>query len=527
MQATLPALIRSLHDAAFYPHPVTGIELVETHISWVLLTGSYVYKIKKPVDLGFLDFTTLELRRHYCEEELRLNRRFAASLYLDVVRITGTPEAPRFDGDGDAFEYAVQMAQFEPSARFDRLLEAGRLNAELLEHLARVLADFHAGADRAHPGDGYGSPEAILHPARENFAQIKLPTALPAERSLLDELAQWSENAHARLEPCFTQRLAGGSVRECHGDLHLANIALHEGRPTPFDCLEFDPKLRWIDVMCEIAFLVMDLEAHGRGDLALRFLNEYLHYTGDYEGLEVLRYYRVYRAMVRAKIENIRLRQQQADTTAAWDTLLGYLRLARACTGTMPGAVVITHGLSGSGKTTLSRRLLAPCGLIRLRSDVERKRLAGYRPDERTRSPIGGGVYTHAAGERTYRRLEELTTAIVAAGFPALVDATFLQRAQRDAFRALAARLGVPFLILDFEAEESLLRARLQGRKAGSDASEADLAVLARQLLTREPLAPDELGVTLRIDAGGEPDYSALATAIRLRIAAPPATPAN
>lgn len=523
MQSELPVLIRSLHSAAPYPHPVSAIELVETHISWVLLTGSYAYKIKKPVDLGFLDFTTLERRRHYCEEELRLNRRFAAALYLDLVPITGSPEAPRLDDGGETFEYAVKMVQFEPTARFDRLLAAGRLSAELLERLAQVLAEFHAGAARAAPGDGYGSPEAILRPARENFAQIELPAAFTGERAALVELKQWSERAYQRLAPRFAQRQSAGFVRECHGDLHLANVTLHEGRPTPFDCLEFDPQLRWIDVMSEIAFLIMDLDAHGRGDLALRFLNEYLHHSGDYEGLDVLRYYGVYRAMVRAKIESIRLRQQKADSAAAYDPLLGYLKLARAYTSAAPGAVLIAHGLSGSGKTTLSRHLLAPCGLVRVRSDVERKRLAGYRPDERTRSPIGGGVYTQTAGERTYRRLEELATAIVTAGFPALVDATFLQRAQRDAFRALAARLQVPFLILDFRAEETLLRERLHGRKAGSDASEADLAVLARQLLTQEPLAEDELDATMAIDAAGEPDFPALAAAIRARINAPPA----
>ncbi|MDR2877451.1 MAG: AAA family ATPase [Chromatiales bacterium] len=529
MQTQLPVLIRALHDPARYPHPTRGVELIETHISWVLLTGPYAYKIKKPVDLGFLDFTTLALRRHYCEEELRLNRRFAAALYLDVVAITGNANAPCISSastEGEAIEYAVKMIQFEPEMRFDRLLSAGKLSTALLERLAEILAARHTEARRAESDEGYGTPEAIDAPARANFAHITLPPSFTTERHMLAELAQWSETTHTRLTPRFMQRLDDGFVRACHGDLHLANITLYGDEPTPFDCLEFDPALSTIDVMNEIAFLLMDLDRHHCCDLGLRFLNEYLHHSGDYEGLEVLRFYQVYRAMVRAKVESIRLSQISAATDTekyagedkVWSDLRGYIRLAHAYTRKAPVALLVTHGLSGSGKTTLSRELLAPCGLVRVRSDVERKRLAGFRPEERTGSATGGGVYTASASARTYQRLEDIASMIIAAGFPALVDATFLQRAQRDNFRALAAKLGVPFLLLDFHAEEALLRARLQARKAGSDASEAGNAVLDQQLRTQETLAPDELARALHIDAGAEIDYAALIATIRARI---------
>lgn len=518
MNAQDPSLIRALQDAALYDHPVAGFCVIETHISWVLLTGPYAYKIKKAVDLGFLDFSTLEKRRFYCEEELRLNRRLAPALYRDVVAITGSPGHPALNGAGAPLEYAVRMAQFDPAAQFDRLLAAGRLTPELLTRFAGGLARFHAEIARATADDGYGTPAAVIEPAEENFAQIALPPGFMAEAARLRELRDACAQASERLRPLFERRKAGGFVRECHGDLHLGNITLHDGEPLAFDCLEFSDRLRWIDVMSEVAFLAMDLDARGRGDLGLHFLNDYLHHSGDYEGLALLRYYQSYRALVRAKVEGIRLGQTGPAEPAAYDVLRGYLRLAGAYARPRPCALVITRGLSGSGKTTHSDALLAACGMIRARSDVERKRLFGHAPGARTRSEVDTGLYTREAGERTYRRLEELAAAIVGAGYTALIDATFLKTAQRAPFRALAARLGVPFLILDFQAAEPLLRARIEARaRAGHDASEATLAVLARQLETREALTADERAAAITIDTGAPVDAAAIAGEINRR----------
>ena len=520
MNAQDPSLIPALQDAALYDHPVADFRVVETHISWVLLTGPYAYKIKKAVDLGFLDFSTLELRRYYCEEELRLNRRLAPELYRAVVPITGTAQRPRLGGAGAPIEYAVKMVQFDPAAQFDRLLAAGRLTPELLARFAAGLARFHAAIARARADDPYGTPAAVAAPVEENFAQIDLPPALATETATLRELHDWCAAAHTRLSPRFERRKAEGFVRECHGDLHLGNITLHEGAPLAFDCLEFNDRLRWIDVMSEVAFLVMDLDEHGRGDLGLRFLNEYLHHAGDYAGLALLRYYQVYRALVRAKVEYIRRRQTGAADAAAWDGLRAYIRLARGYIRPRPRALVITRGLSGSGKTTHSAGLLARCGMIRVRSDVERKRLYGLSPEARTRSELDAGLYTREAGERTYRRLEELAAAIVEAGFTALIDATFLKAAQRAPFRALAARLGVPFLILDFQAAEARLRERVGARaRAGRDASEATLAVLERQLENQEALAEDERAAAIAIDTSQPVDGAAIAMEINRRIA--------
>lgn len=513
-----PALIRALQNAARYPHPVTGIELIETHISWVLLTGTYAYKIKKPVNLGFLDFTGLERRRHFCEEELRLNRRLAPALYLGLVRICGSEDAPVLDGPGPVLEYAVKMLQFDPSAQFDRLLADDRLGTPLIERLAAVLARFHATAERMRTNDPYGDAQSIIGPARDNFAAITLPPAFATERQALETLAAWTETTWTQLAPSCAQRKADGRVRECHGDLHLANITLHEGEPTPFDCLEFDPGLSRIDVMSEVAFLTMDLDAHERPDLAHAFLNDYLHHTGDYEGLEVLRFYQVYRALVRAKIASIRAGQRGEAATDEYRALAGYVALADGYARRRRGALIISHGLSGSGKTTLSRHLLAPCRLIRIRSDVERKRLAGYAAEARTRSDVGSGIYTPEAGERTYRRLEALAEIAVTAGFNVLVDATFLRAAEREAFRALASRLDTAFVILHFDAPEEVLHQRIRQRLAGSDASEADAAVLVHQLATQDPLTEDELSMTVRVDAAGVPDIAGVTGKLREKV---------
>ncbi|MGE3481771.1 MAG: AAA family ATPase, partial [Gammaproteobacteria bacterium] len=499
-----PSLIQALQDPALYDHPVAGLRVIETHISWVLLTGPYAYKIKKAVDLGFLDFSTLDRRRFYCEEELRLNRRLAPALYRAVVPITGTAQRPRLGGAGAPIEYAVQMVQFDPAAQFDRLLAAGRLTPEQLAGFAAGLARFHAGIARAQADDPYGTPAAVAAPVEENFAQIRLPPSLAAEGGMLRELRDWSTRSHTHLQPLLARRKAEGFIRECHGDLHLGNITLYQGEPLAFDCLEFNDRLRWIDVMSEIAFLVMDLDQHGRSDLGLRFLNEYLHHSGDYAGLALLRYYRVYRALVRAKVEGIRLRQTGAAEPAARDGLRGYIRLARDYTRPRPRALVITRGLSGAGKTVHSAALLAPCGMIRVRSDVERKRLFGYAPGARSRSGLDAGLYSRDAGVRTYDHLAGLASAIIEAGFTALVDATFLKQAQREQFRALAARLRVPFMILDFQATEANLRKRVSARaQAGRDASEATLAVLQRQLEGQEALTADERAAAIVIDTGG------------------------
>jgi hypothetical protein len=505
MNDTLPTLIASLRDPARYPHAVRQIDVIETHISWVVLAGEFAYKIKKPVNLGFLDFSSLDKRRFYCEEELRLNRRLAPGLYLDVVAITGTAEQPVFNGAGEAIEYAVRMTRFPQEALLDRLLEQGALTPQHIDALAAEIAAFHGTVAVAGADSPFGAPQRVLTPAIENFRQIRALPDSHADLAALDALQAWTEGRYSALEQTLARRKRDGFVRECHGDLHLGNVALIDGRITLFDCMEFSENLRWIDVMSEIAFLVMDLLDRGRVDLAYRALNAWLEATGDYAGLAVLRFYLVYRAMVRAKVNAIRAAQaglQPDERASVMERYRGYIRLAQGFAAESRPLLAITHGLSGSGKTTATQLLLESIGAVRIRSDVERRRLFGLAAHERSRSGVASGLYGADATGLTYRHLETLAGAIVRAGFPAIVDAAFLQRAQRDGFRQLANTLGVPFAILDFPADEATLRQRIAARMAqGRDASEADLAVLEHQFATEQPLAADEIPLTIDVAA--------------------------
>ncbi|MFN3397284.1 MAG: AAA family ATPase [Sulfurimicrobium sp.] len=498
------ALIRALRNPARYDHVADGVELIETHISWVLLSGAYAYKIKKAVDLGFLDFSTLEKRRFFCDEELRLNRRLAPQLYLDVVPISGTPSEPKLNGAGPVIEYAVKMLRFPQDALLDRMLAEGKLMPAQVDALAREVARFHALIS-AVPPPGLGTPDAVQQPVRENFAQLtERMSELPQDASLL-ALRQWSEEEFARRRAAFAARREHGFVRECHGDLHLGNMAWIDDRPTLFDCIEFNPALRWIDVINDMAFAVMDLHDRGRPDLAQRFLNTYLEQTGDFGGLRLLPYYQCYRAMVRAKVNSIRAGQTgltAEQQRAAREQIGAYLHLAAILIRPARPWLLITHGYSGSGKTTATQLLLEQTRAIRLRSDVERKRLFGLAPQARSQSGIDQGLYAPDAHIRTYRRLEELAREVLQAGFPAIVDAAFLKRAERDAFRALALELGIPFIILEMRATEDTLRQRVVRREqVGRDASEATLQVLESQLRGAENITPAERGWTATVNS--------------------------
>ncbi len=497
-------LVEALARSAALGGAVGSVELLETHISYVLLTGAHAYKIKKAVDFGFLDFTTLGARRFFCEEELRLNRRLAPTLYLGVVPISGSIDAPVAGGSGRAIEYAVKMREFPQEALASRLLARGEFGAAEIDALAAQVAGFHGEIAVAVPDGTFGAPDGILRLAQQNFAQIAPLLSTGTERDELEDVRVWTEREHAtRCDP-FERRRRSGFVRECHGDLHLNNIVRIDGELVIFDGIEFNAEMRWIDVMSEVAFTVMDLEDRARVDLAHRFRNAYLEATGDYGGLAVLPFYLAYRAVVRAKIA--RLRAAQLGAGAAKEASLlefrGYLALARGYTRQRRPALVITSGLSGCGKSAISQILVETIGAVRVRSDVERKRMHGVAADGRCDSDVGGSIYASAPTRATYDRLIDLARDIVDAGYVAIVDATFLLRAQRESFQALAGELNVPFAILALDASEATLRERIVRRgAAGGDASDADLAVLAHQIATREALTVEERSFAIFHDA--------------------------
>ena len=485
------------------------VRLVETHISWVLLAASMAYKLKKPVQLAFLDFTTLAARRHFCEEEVRLNRRLAPALYLDVVDVCDGPQGLTFCGVGPALDVAVRMRRFPDGALWSEMLAEGTLGSCHIDALAQRLADFHRDAAVAPTGGVLGSAASHQKVTQGFIEAIDAIDAIEAGRRTegtpspaIDwpALRAWLARQQKVLAPLWAARLHAGHVRECHGDLHLANVVQLAGEATAFDAIEFDAELRWIDVLDDIAFLAMDLLANGRRDLAFRFINAYLAASGDYDGLPVLRHGMVCRALVRARV--MAIGETQGVHSAARCGAQDYLALAAALACSADARLAITHGLPGSGKSFTAQGVVEAAGAIGVRSDVERKRLFGLGALQSSQGHVPGGIYEQAATERTYSRLREIATVALAAGWPLVVDAAFLLRSERAAFAALAASLSVPFSIFDCQAELPLLRQRIVRRQlGGGDASEADVSVLDRLTAVKEPLGVSEQALAIVIDA--------------------------
>ncbi|PKM12633.1 MAG: aminoglycoside phosphotransferase [Gammaproteobacteria bacterium HGW-Gammaproteobacteria-3] len=487
---------------------------METHISWVLLAGRHAYKIKKPVDFGFLDFSTLEKRHFYCLEEVRLNRRLAEVLYLDVIPITGSDRLPQFGGPGTVIEYAVKMQRFQPGRLLSECAEKGLLGTSEIDQIAGLMSRFHQTADVAAPSSPYGKAEDIKYWAEDNFNAV-IPL-LNNDKALqrVRRIAQWSRNEGLQKSAIMRKRKQQGFIREGHGDLHLANMTLIDGRVTVFDCLEFNPQLRWIDVINDLAFVIMDLACRNLAPYGYRLLNGYLQQTGDYAGLGLLRYYLVYRAMVRAKVALLRARQTSDSSESGYGEYAGYISLAEDYIRPLRPRLIITHGVSGSGKSFFAGALAESLGAIQLRSDVERKRLFGFKPLEDSRAK-GIDIYTPEAGRKTFRRLAELAESILGAGFTVIVDATFIRAGQRSDFYRIAQACNVPFLILDFRASEPELQRRLAVRqRSGNDASEATENIMRQQLQAFEPLTDEEKKRALTVDTENEKALALLLAAL-------------
>ena len=504
--------IEGLLNPDFYDHPVVRVELVETHISWVFLAGDFAYKVKKPVNFGFLDFSTLQKRQHFCEEELRLNRRIAPQLYLAVVAFGGDPENPTLNAT-PVLDYAVKMKRFPQDAQLDRMLAAGQLTADHMDQFAVYIAAIHQRIAAAEAKMPYGSPQAVIEPVLQNFRQIRSLLSDQSMLKQLDQLEDWSRALYVRLMDLLTQRKATGLVRECHGDVHLGNMAWFNDEPLLFDCIEFNANLHWIDTMNDIAFLIMDLDDRGERVLAWRFLNGYLRKTGDYTGLPLLAFYKVYRALVRAKVICLRLSQSglsREERDLDRKLLSSYLALAGSYTADQQPLLIITHGFSGSGKTSFVTQLAPLCGAVSIHSDLERKRLHQLAAEENSHSPVAGGIYSVSAGLETYARLYALAEVQLRAGISVIVDATFIKKAARDQFIQLAKSHLVPLLILDFPLAEHQLEKRLEARaNQGGSVSEATAEVLAYQLAHEDPLSGVELEKLITVYPQSEPEQIA------------------
>ncbi|NNF66313.1 MAG: AAA family ATPase, partial [Gammaproteobacteria bacterium] len=491
----LPPLIQALCRPEAWPHPVDTVRVIETHSAWVLLTGRYAYKIKRPVQLGFTDFSTLAKRRSACEQELQLNRRHASALYDSIVKICGEESEPVVldidNEDGTAIEYAVKMREFQQSQQLDRQLLAGQIDFGDMDELAAMVAELHISAPASPPDSLYGSVEHITQPALRIFDDLEPLIDDSADLLTIDKLREWTSTRAEQLAPVMTRRKQDHFVRECHGDMHLSNIAAFEGKFVPFDCIEFDADLRWRDVMSEVAFLTMDLAARKRIDLAWRFLNRYLELSGDYGGATMLRFYIVFATMARARVAAIRAEQTPPGTELYAEIARAYrMHLALAETAVRPRTpvIILTMGASGSGKAWLTSRLLSALPAIRIRSDIERRRLHGIGETQKNEADIAKGIYSEQLSREIYEYLRDRTQDIITARLDVIIDATFLRREQRELFYELGNQNNCPVVILDCHAEDRVLRDRIRQRKwDGADGSEIDEAVLKFQQKSLEP----------------------------------------
>ncbi len=463
---------------------------LQTHISHVFLAGDSAYKIKKPVNFGFLDFTDRAQRLFFCAEEIRLNRRLAPELYLGVV---GLDAAGQITAQADAtVEPMIHMRRFDQADRLDHYAQTHGLDDALIDELADQIHQFHQIAAVAPTASHFGTPETVYFPINQNFEQIRGFLTEDTDQNQIDRIEAASEAAFLNLQPTLVGRKQNGHVRECHGDMHLGNIARIQDAVVIFDGIEFNEDFRWSDTASDLAFLLMDLTDRTFFGAARRLLNTYLEASGDYAALPLIRFYQAYRAMVRAKIALFELRPDMtsAEQAAQWSTFRRYATLAENVLTEHNPALWITVGFSGSGKSLAALELVQALGAVRVRSDAQRLRLYPERGDR----------YSAQANEFIYAQLARIARIGLEAGWPMVVDATFLKGAQRAAFAEIADELACPFHMLFIECAAPTLRRYLRERTAaGKDISEANEEVLEMQLQQLQPLTAAERAYTFRL----------------------------
>ena len=523
-----PPLIQALLRPEAYPHPVQTVELIETHISWVLLTGAFAYKLKKPINLGFVQAATLQQRLHYCHEEVRLNRRLAASLYRGVVAVVGPVEQARVlespnPPQGQAMlEAAVKMRQFPPDQLLSSALAHQTVRAEAVTNLAWSLGRFHQQAPGTNPEQPFGTAPQVVEPVTTNLAVLDRLVSDPVQLDQLQQHRRWTQAQHHNLWSRFEERHQDGEIRECHGDLHCGNIRLTpQGELEVFDAIDFNPNLRWIDPISEMAFLVMDLQIHNARPLAITTLNTWLECTGSYAGMDLWPWYHAYRAMVRAKVSALQMEQSTTPVTTQRlrQELALYLQTASQNEAPPTGGLVLMHGLSGSGKSTLSAQLCSSLEAVRIRSDRERRR--AFEPSGLTPAAFSGDPYRAEISRWLFdQQLPKLTERCLMSGYAVIVDATFLRRRERQTMLNLAARLHRQTAIVHCSCSDITAQSRLSQRaQRGDDPSEADFKVRQQQHNWLEPLTADERLRT--VTANESTPLAAVQTAVQQLLKSP------
>ncbi len=499
-----PALPDDLRRPEAYPWRPDSVDLIETHISWVFLAGDRVVKIKRPVRLDFVDQSTPELRRAICADEVRLNRRLTDGVYLGVVPITRATAGFEVDGGGEAVEWATLMRRLPAQRMLDALIAAGDVPDGLADRLADRLVPFHRDALPC-PGDPAARAAEATAVMTENLDEL---AALMRGRPFATELEIIAGAARAFIDANgdrLLDRAREGWIRDGHGDLRAEHICL-DGGVQVFDCVEFSEAIRCADVGSDLAFLLMDLDRLGV-DAAVgeRLVARYREAGIDLPA-DVLALYRVHRALVRAKVNAIRMAESdEDDDTAMLADVASYLHTAARDAIACAPAVIAMTGLSGTGKSTVATALARALGAAHVRSDVVRKALAGV--DGAATDAWRAGIYAEDVTAATYERMIALGREAVIAGRPAVLDATFLDARWREAAAAMAREAGVPFLLAETVTDADVLERRLEARaRAGSDPSDADVAVMRKQreMLASGPAGAPAGSLAARIDTTPE-----------------------
>lgn len=473
-----------------------GLELRETHISWVFLGETDVWKVKKPVDLGFLDFSTLDKRREACDTEVRLNRRLAPNVYLGVVPVSRHDSGElHFDDEGDVVDWAVHMARLSDEDRADERLSADRLTDGHIESVAARLARFHDECESSQKTARFGSVDVIRDNVRENFEQAS-PTILDyISREQAREIESWQKRFLRERSPTFESRIRAGRIRDGHGDLRLEHVYLdEEGNVTIIDCIEFNERFRYADVCADVVFLAMDLAHSGRVDLAERFLALYARDSNDFDLYPLVDFYESYRAFVRGKIAAMLASNPEIEAEvrerARRDARRYYLlALASERRPLLPPALVAVGGVIASGKSTIASRLGAELAVPVIDADRTRKFLAGVAPTESLPEGAWQGVYSEEFSEKTYRELRRRARSVLMTKRPVVLDASFRASRHRAEVRSLARELGVPFAFVECRPDAEVCRERLRHREGG--VSDGRLEIFDDFLAEWEPV--DEL----------------------------------
>jgi hypothetical protein len=485
----LPELVKALLEAKAYPEATKQIELVQTQMSFVFLTDDCAYKVKKPVNLGFLDYTTLEKRHFYCQKEIELNRRLCPEVYLGVVPITKDRNNIFVEGKGEVIEHAVKMRRLPHEAMMDVLLAKNQVSPEMLTAVAQKLAEFHQRAETNANISAFGDIKVITQNTDENFSQTEKYIGKTISPGTLQRIKAYAEGFIETNTSLFNKRVADGRIRDCHGDVHAAHICFTDGICI-YDCIEFNDRFRYCDVASEVAFLAMDLDHYGRADLSHSFVNAYIDKSKDRELGKLLNFYKCYRAYVRGKVESFKLDDPYIapdEKRQALEIASSYFDLAHAYTGSRP-TLLITTGLVGTGKTVLAQALAKRLGLVVISSDVTRKKLASIPLTEHHFDEFDTGIYSPEFSGKTYDKMFSETKHILGEGGSVILDASFIKAEERLKAKRLAEEMGADFFIVECSLDEKAIKQRLAQRLEEGSTSDGRWEIYQPQKRAFDPV---------------------------------------